>query len=626
MDDISGPTRDRAFLARFVQNARAFSAKNFQHHFRKSFQQCFDSRGSADHTIHMLQHGIFCMMPQAYGKKLRDYVQRAENEKYATRTKATSQPQVVNRAALDFQDLKVETNLGPQNGPAVESQTLRSDGTKAKFGSPRVKSPRPFHETGPSEYDEILTTKSEDDERHGYLQSFNPNGVKAEDHDSEHSFNSSEQIEEEYPDYELDVHGSSPPGGQQADDNRPHSTGNGRVFKHNGVSTRSADSYPETTSGRLSIVDADDFGGVPEKYPKLEAHDDGQRTYCVRYAVNPGSRLAPLIPPPGNEIRGAFFNMPSRLNSPPVSGAPTARHNLESNMGHNFSYSRPPALNIVTNRIVPNQYGASKVGTVNAEHCASPKLRNAENHSRHHDDTIELFQSLHPHPGAVSHQQDTFEIKPALGTMFPQQDRRKTRFSPQKLKQDHEPSKSPNPVGTTPTLEQANTTNPNNIEVTRTDEEPDDQIPPIPSEPDLDYAPPELYQMDYEVLKLQSFDTDPKVPDSGLSEEYQNQSLAQKLRHVADLPSSEQHTFFSSLSLDEWEEAGDWYLDRFGEISKKIREARRAKRDAAKQFESEIQKRHEAISKKRKEVEDSLKEMKESGGKVLHATPKKIKM
>lgn len=145
------------------------------------------------------------------------------------------------------------------------------------------------------------------------------------------------------------------------------------------------------------------------------------------------------------------------------------------------------------------------------------------------------------------------------------------------------------------------------------------------SEELLDYEAPELFDMDYKELKAQSFDLDPNIGEFKLPADQQDDVLPTKLSTISVLQPQDQYSFFKGLSLDDWEHAGDWFLDRFGEIVGRLKENRQEKRKAARLFENEVESRHKAVGKKRKQIEDSLGEMKESGGKVLQGTPKKAK-
>ena len=139
----------------------------------------------------------------------------------------------------------------------------------------------------------------------------------------------------------------------------------------------------------------------------------------------------------------------------------------------------------------------------------------------------------------------------------------------------------------------------------------------------LDYKEPQLSNMDYQDLKNQPFDIDPKAEPFNFPPHQQKDELQDKLFTVATLRPQDQFTFFTTLSIDEWEQAGDWFLDRFSATVGKLKKVRQAKRKAAHVFEDEIEGRFEAVTKKRKLIEASLGEMRESGGKVL--TPRKTK-
>ncbi|EME44064.1 hypothetical protein DOTSEDRAFT_71763 [Dothistroma septosporum NZE10] len=131
--------------------------------------------------------------------------------------------------------------------------------------------------------------------------------------------------------------------------------------------------------------------------------------------------------------------------------------------------------------------------------------------------------------------------------------------------------------------------------------------------------------MSYSFLKNEPFDIDPQAEDLQLPEFQQHQTLEAMLQAVSGLPSQFQHAFFTSLPVEQWEEAGDWFLEQFGEVLKKFKAARQDKRKAAREFEHEIEQRHEAVSKKRKLTEDALSEMKKTGSVVLQCTPRKPK-
>ncbi|RMX99598.1 hypothetical protein D0868_09456 [Hortaea werneckii] len=142
-------------------------------------------------------------------------------------------------------------------------------------------------------------------------------------------------------------------------------------------------------------------------------------------------------------------------------------------------------------------------------------------------------------------------------------------------------------------------------------------------EQELDYEPQELRSMDYQTLRGTTFDFEPYSSRFILPNANPTDDLTQKLFAASELNRRDQAEFFASLTIDNWEQAGDWFLDRFGDLMKRLKEARREKREAAKRFEDEVEHRHDAVSKKRKLADDALGEMKTSGAMVLQGTPRK---
>ncbi|KAI7466191.1 hypothetical protein KC351_g14635 [Hortaea werneckii] len=142
-------------------------------------------------------------------------------------------------------------------------------------------------------------------------------------------------------------------------------------------------------------------------------------------------------------------------------------------------------------------------------------------------------------------------------------------------------------------------------------------------EPELDYEPQELRSMDYQTLKGTTFDVEPYSSRFSLPNAQPTDDLAQKLFAASELNRKDQAKYFASLTIDDWEQAGDWFLDRFGDVMKRLKEARREKREVAKRFEDEVEHRHDAVSKKRKLTDDALSKMKTSGALVLQGTPRK---
>jgi predicted Holliday junction resolvase-like endonuclease len=69
--------------------------------------------------------------------------------------------------------------------------------------------------------------------------------------------------------------------------------------------------------------------------------------------------------------------------------------------------------------------------------------------------------------------------------------------------------------------------------------------------------------------------------------------------------------------MDEWEDSGDWFVERFNDLVKRMKDARQAKRKLAMEFEEEIANREEAVRKSKESVELELRTMKKGGEEVL---------
>ncbi|EMC93464.1 hypothetical protein BAUCODRAFT_37147 [Baudoinia panamericana UAMH 10762] len=140
-------------------------------------------------------------------------------------------------------------------------------------------------------------------------------------------------------------------------------------------------------------------------------------------------------------------------------------------------------------------------------------------------------------------------------------------------------------------------------------------------ERDLEYEPSSLYQMQFNELRAGTFDFPPGIESSLTFGDALSDSLEAGLHKTQKL----QLEFFKSLTIKQWEECGDWFLDRYGDIMDKLKSSRRERRKAALVFESEVERRHHAVARKRTIMEDALSEMKTSGAQLLQGTPKRAK-
>lgn len=182
-------------------------------------------------------------------------------------------------------------------------------------------------------------------------------------------------------------------------------------------------------------------------------------------------------------------------------------------------------------------------------------------------------------------------------------------------------------------------------EETRLEEQPALQSRPIDRQPtanlhqngnlhlasmELDYDDVALKNMDYQQLKDESFEAAPVVPeqssepDMSISERplperisYHVEQIRTSNEQLIDNQRSAMAEFFGSLSKDEWEQAGDWFLDRFSDTLSALKNARKEKRDVVAQFEREIEKRENDVRRCLKVYNQDMERMKRGAKGVI---------
>jgi hypothetical protein len=129
--------------------------------------------------------------------------------------------------------------------------------------------------------------------------------------------------------------------------------------------------------------------------------------------------------------------------------------------------------------------------------------------------------------------------------------------------------------------------------------------------------------MEYNALKNESFDKNPRALDQPLPEDQLQKPLDKRLDFAQkSLDLAKQAAFFQSLPTNEWEDAGDWFLEQFGDIIKRTKEARQKKRKFAQEFEREVEKRYKHVAKMQRQVEDAMSKMKAQGEGLVASTPR----
>lgn len=134
----------------------------------------------------------------------------------------------------------------------------------------------------------------------------------------------------------------------------------------------------------------------------------------------------------------------------------------------------------------------------------------------------------------------------------------------------------------------------------------------------VDYPSEVLLAKPFSDLKSESFDFNPSPPQPAtLPTEKSSLSLAEKLPLLKTLTVDQRCNFFSSLTINEWEESGDWLVEQFGTILQNVKNARRERRKVAAAFEKEVERRYEDVEGKSKDLDEKLVDMKTGGLEVL---------
>ncbi|KAI1852695.1 hypothetical protein JX266_002236 [Neoarthrinium moseri] len=130
---------------------------------------------------------------------------------------------------------------------------------------------------------------------------------------------------------------------------------------------------------------------------------------------------------------------------------------------------------------------------------------------------------------------------------------------------------------------------------------------------ELDYDDSALATMKYDDLKKQAFDFDPAQAESHSAQHPPQGTLPEKLEHCMSKDQQAQATFFTGMSVREWDDSGDWFLERFGDVMHRLKDARKAKRKLVDDFEAEIAEREEAVRVKIHGIGQTLNELRSEG-------------
>ncbi|KAH7031209.1 extracellular mutant protein 11-domain-containing protein [Microdochium trichocladiopsis] len=127
-----------------------------------------------------------------------------------------------------------------------------------------------------------------------------------------------------------------------------------------------------------------------------------------------------------------------------------------------------------------------------------------------------------------------------------------------------------------------------------------------------DYDDQALASMAFDKLQNQDFDFDPAKAEA-LSAEIPQGTLEEKLSHFANRDKEAQSELFQKMPVSEWEESGDWFLERFSDIVKNFKQARKERRALADKFEAEVADRADLVRGRIERIDNTLEGMKEEG-------------
>lgn len=139
---------------------------------------------------------------------------------------------------------------------------------------------------------------------------------------------------------------------------------------------------------------------------------------------------------------------------------------------------------------------------------------------------------------------------------------------------------------------------------------------------ELDYTPTELSGMTYKLLSSESFDHIPKPNTASLPTKFTEATVTDKVQKAYDLKDDDarrsyREAIFSHLTIEQYEEAGDILLERFCEVAGRYKEARRSKRNVAKELEIEVAQREQLVRGKTVAIDGDFIGLRQAGQKVV---------
>lgn len=133
----------------------------------------------------------------------------------------------------------------------------------------------------------------------------------------------------------------------------------------------------------------------------------------------------------------------------------------------------------------------------------------------------------------------------------------------------------------------------------------------------IDYDEEALRRMNFAELQNQPFDHDPTRQVIRSPAKPPADNLDDRLEFYRSKDEDAQVRLFTDMSVREWDDSGDWFLERFGNIVTRMKEARQAKRKIVEQYETQISQREEEVRCKKENIDRKLSKLKHDSSAML---------
>lgn len=141
--------------------------------------------------------------------------------------------------------------------------------------------------------------------------------------------------------------------------------------------------------------------------------------------------------------------------------------------------------------------------------------------------------------------------------------------------------------------------------------------PPKKRTRDIDYDEEALRKMSFAELQNEPFDHDPtrRVVTSPAKPPADN--LDDRLEFYRSKDEDAQAQIFTQMSVREWDDSGDWFLEQFSSVVTRMKEARQAKRKIVEQYEREVSEREDEVRRHREAIDRKLSKLKHDSSAML---------